>query len=542
MIVTPEPVQNFTPLEKSGRGLAITQFDMYGIEDIGLVKIDILGQRALAVVSDVMQEVRKRYGVSINWEKIDPVNDEATKQRMRDGKTMGCFYVESPAMRGLLKKLLVDDFETLVAASSIIRPGVSGSGMMKAYIDRHFGREKPVYLHPALKEVLGETYGVMVYQEDVIKVANAVAGMTLAEADALRRLMSGRKGHDAMRRHKKRFMDGAKGDGVAPDVAEEIWRQIESFGGYAFCKAHSASFAVVSWQTVYLKEHYPAEFMAGVIANHGGFYSTSAYVEEARRMGLVILPPDVNISDEECKAEVVNSQQANAIRVGLGHVKGITHRSVESIIENRPYKSLGDFLNRSGVGASEAKTLSITGALDTFGYPRPALLCATLGRGVDRSGEPWLIDTEPVLPKTRPYSFEDLLEYELELLGFTVWAHPLAIYRAQLPKNLTSACDLHRHIGKRITLVGWLIHEQRTRTVHGEQMKFLTMEDETAIYEVTLFPRAYQRCGHHLSSDTRGPFLVTGKVENEDGYLIVTGEKLAILKDERTSLLRSATI
>ncbi len=376
IVVTPEPVQNFTPLELSGRNLAITQMDMYGAKDLGLVKIDILGQRALAVVSDVIREVKERYDDAIDWEKIDPVNDQATQSRMRDGRTMGCFYVESPAMRGLLKKLLVDDFETLVAASSIIRPGVSDSGMMKAYIDRHFGREEPVYLHPAMEKVLGDTYGVMVYQEDVIKVANAVGGMSLAEADALRRLMSWRKGYDAMRRHKQRFMDGAKENGVALDVAEEIWRQIESFGGYAFCKAHSASFAVVSWQTAYLKEHYPAEFMAAVIANHGGFYGTSAYIEEARRMGLTILPPDVNRSGEECSAETVNgARRANAIRIGLGHVKSLTQKSIELIIENRPYRSLGDFLNRSGVGQSETRTLAIVGALDTFGYPRPALLC-----------------------------------------------------------------------------------------------------------------------------------------------------------------------
>ncbi len=215
IIVAPEPVQNFTPLVLSGRNLAITQLDMYGAKDLGLVKIDILGQRALAVVSDVIREVKERYGVTIDWEKIDPVCDEATRRRMRDGRTMGCFYVESPAMRGLLKKLLVDDFETLVAASSIIRPGVSDSGMMKAYIDRHFGREEITYLHPAMEKVLGDTYGVMVYQEDVIKVANAVGGMSLAEADALRRLMSWRRGHDAMRLHKKRFMDGAKESGVA---------------------------------------------------------------------------------------------------------------------------------------------------------------------------------------------------------------------------------------------------------------------------------------------------------------------------------------
>tara|TARA_B100000959_G_scaffold32793_2_gene31278 strand:- start:30771 stop:33770 length:3000 start_codon:yes stop_codon:yes gene_type:complete len=529
IVVTPEPIESFSPLEKSGRGLAITQLDMYGIDDLGLVKIDILGQRALAVVSDVRAEIEKGYGIHVNWDEVKPVDDEATKQRMRDGATMGCFYIESPAMRGLLQKLLIDDFETLVAASSIIRPGVSNSGMMKAYINRHVKKEKPHYFHPVLKKILEETYGVMVYQEDVMKVLHAIAGMSLGEADALRRLMSKRKGCDSMRYHKNRFIDGAKKTGLATDIAEEAWRQIESFGSYAFCKAHSASFAVVSWQTAYLKSHYPAEFMAAVIANHGGFYTTSSYIEEARRMGIVILPPDVNRSDKECTAEKANgSKQANAIRTGLIHIKGLSQKSIATIQENRPYLSLGDFLSRGQVAIAEAKSLAVVGAFDSFGYPRPALLSATLERGTGRCNEPRLIDTEPQLPVANPYPFKELLKYEHELLGFTIWAHPLAIYRDQLPKGLTTANNLSQYVGKRITLVGWLVHSQRTNTVRGRTMKFLTMEDETAIYEATLFPRAYQQCGHHLSEDNHGPFIITGSVQNVDGHLLITGEELTI--------------
>jgi len=304
IVISPCPITDLVPLQRSANGFVITQFDMYPIEDMGLVKIDLLSQRALAVVMDVIDAVKRNYGIKIDWSKINPAEDEGAKNIMRNGETVGCFYVESPGMRSLLRKLKVDDFETLTAASSIIRPGVSGSGMMKAYIDRSLGREEPSYLCPEMESVLGETFGVMIYQEDVIKVANVVAGMGLGEADALRRCMSKKRNWEDIGKYKKRFIGGAMERGVDKEVAEEIWRQIESFGGYAFCKAHSASFAVVSYQTAYLKAHYPAEFMAAVISNRGGFYSASAYVEEARRMGLSILGPDVNKSGEECTSSV----------------------------------------------------------------------------------------------------------------------------------------------------------------------------------------------------------------------------------------------
>jgi DNA polymerase III alpha subunit len=278
---------------------------MHPIEDMGLVKIDLLAQMGLAVIFDTMSAAKTNYGVEIDWDRLDPVEDESTKELMRTGATMGCFYIESPGMRSLLRKLKVDDFETLVAVSSIIRPGVSDSGMTKAFIERHLGRQAVTYQHPEMERMLKRTYGVMIYQEDVIKVANAVAGMSLGEADSLRKCMSKKRDWERMDKYKARFIEGAALNGVPPDTALEIWRQVESFGGYAFCKAHSASFAILSWRCAYLKAHYPAEFMAAVIANRGGFYDTSAYIEEARRMGLAILPPDVNESCIETSGAMV---------------------------------------------------------------------------------------------------------------------------------------------------------------------------------------------------------------------------------------------
>ena len=319
IVVAPCPITDLVPLQRSANGLVITQFDMYPIEDMGLVKIDLLGQRALAVVVDTMEAAHRDFGVVIDWDRIDPLEDPATRALMRAGQTIGCFYVESPGMRALLQKLQVDDFETLVAASSIIRPGVSDSGMMKAYIDRRLGREEPVYPLAAMREVLGDTFGVMVYQEDVIKVANRVAGLSLGQADGLRRCMSKKRDWEAFDKYKKMFIEGAVERGAPRAVAQEIWRQMESFGGYAFCKAHSASFAVISYRTAYLKAHYPAQFMAAVIANRGGFCSAAEYVEEARRMGLCILGPDVNESGKETEGKLADPA-APEVMVIMFHV------------------------------------------------------------------------------------------------------------------------------------------------------------------------------------------------------------------------------
>ncbi|MBU2446984.1 MAG: hypothetical protein KJ666_15640, partial [Bacteroidetes bacterium] len=226
-------------------------------------------------------------------------NNEATKRIIREGDSIGCFYIESPGMRSLLKKMKSDTFEMLTAISSVIRPGVAESGMLAEFVARHRDPSKRKYLVPELEDVLGETYGVMIYQEDVIKVAHYVAGLSLEEADLLRRAMSGKmRSHDAMSRIKDKFFNHCLKK-YSEAVTAELWRQIESFAGYAFCKAHSASFALLSFQNAYLKAHYPAEFMSSVLSNQGGYYSAAVYVQESKRLGLKVLLPSINESEIE---------------------------------------------------------------------------------------------------------------------------------------------------------------------------------------------------------------------------------------------------
>ncbi len=299
IVVSPRPITDFIPLQATPKGFEVTQYDMYPVEDMGLLKIDLLSQMGLAVEIDTVKAVKAHYGIELDFSKIDPIQDAKTKALIKNGQTIGCFYIESPGMRNLLQKLNVDNFDMLTAVSSIIRPGVSDSGMTRAFIQRHNGKEKVIYLHPKLEEILKETYGVMIYQEDVIKVAHAIAGMSLGEAEGLRKCMSKKRDWEAIDNYKQRFLAGSKANGVTTKIAKEIWRQIESFAGYAFCKAHSASFAVVSYRAAYLKAHFPAEFMAAVLSNKGGFYDTAEYIEEAKRMGLHVLLPHVNESRYE---------------------------------------------------------------------------------------------------------------------------------------------------------------------------------------------------------------------------------------------------
>lgn len=225
-------------------------------------------------------------------------DDEETKKLIREGRTIGCFYIESPGMRSLLQKLNCETFEMLTAASSVIRPGVAESGMMQEFIARHKNPKLRKYLIPQMEEYLGETYGVMIYQEDVIKIAHHVVGLSLEEADYLRRAMSGKmRSHDAMKKLYDRFFSSCKERELPDKVAKQLWHQIASFAGYSFCKAHSASFALLSFQVAYLKAHHPAEFMANVLNNNGGFYSVGVYINECKRMGLKVLLPSINKSN-----------------------------------------------------------------------------------------------------------------------------------------------------------------------------------------------------------------------------------------------------
>src|ERR1035437_4653691 len=374
MLITEEKITNYATCFLPPKNFAGVQMDMFIAEDIGINKFDILSQRGLGHIKECQALIKKNKGIDVNIHDFANFrNDEAIKKQIREANTIGCFYIESPAMRQLLKKLCCDDYITLVAASSIIRPGVAQSGMMREYIFRYHNRDKIKYIHPLFEEHLSETFGVMVFQEDVIKIAHYFAGLTLGEADVLRRAMSGKyKNNNRFFMMKEKFLSNCKKIGHSDEIANEVWRQMESFAGYSFNKAHSASFAVESYMSLFLKTYFPKEFMVAVINNFGGFYSRELYFLELLKTGGEIKAPCVNNSDE------YTNIRGNEVYVGFIHIKKLQSKLVEIIIEERntngPYLHLQDFIERTSIGLEQLNTLISIGALRFTGKSKKRLL------------------------------------------------------------------------------------------------------------------------------------------------------------------------
>lgn len=455
-------------------------------------------------------------------------NDEATKKIIREGKTIGCFYIESPGMRSLLWRLSADTFEMVTAASSIIRPGVAESGMMREFILRHKNPGLRKYLNKEMEDILGETYGVMIYQEDVIKVAHHISGLSLEDADLLRRAMSGKmRSRDAMERLKKKYFESCGKKGLDKNLALELWHQMESFAGYAFCKAHSASFALLSFQVAFLKVHYPAEFMANVLSNGGGYYSAGVYTQEAKRLGLTILLPCINESYYEYTGE------GGHIRIGFLAIKNLIRTTAETIVNERKsngkYESLLDLLVRTKIGITEAASLIQCGAMDCFKKTRPTLLrlldiYMRLRKVLNASYTNLFMDETYLLEKeietSIDYTVEEKCRIEYETFGYMVTRHPLEFFNGKIDyASITPAASMQNYHNKRITMVGWYMTSKRIRTKKGEIMKFLSFEDLTGTFEAVLFPKTYSKFAELTFSV--GPYIITGKADAESGNNII---------------------
>ncbi len=528
VVITPEPIDRYVPVERATKGVPVIQWEKDATEAAGLVKIDLLGNRSLGVIRDAVKNVGQN-GVPFDETTWEPEDDFSTQEAVAQGRTMGCFYIESPAMRQLQQKAAVGDFEHLVIHSSIIRP--AANDFIREYIRRlHGGEWAPI--HPFLADVLDETFGIMVYQEDVSRAAVAVAGFSHADADGLRKIMSKKDKVRQLRDYYAQFRKGASRRGVDADSIASIWTMMMSFDGYSFCKPHSASYARVSFQAAYLKVHHPAEFMAAVISNQGGYYSTFAYVSEARRMGLAIQPPDVGHSRIRWTGE------GKRIRVGLMSIKGLSGRTMRRIVAEqgrRTFVHIDDFLKRGRPDEAEARALIHAGALDGL---RPGASRATLLWDLTRwekarakkKGPASLFSDEP-LPQAPPLPPEtelDRLGREFDVLGFLCDRHPMTLYRPGLSgRRIVRVDQMPRYLHRRVTLAGWLVTGKQVRTKHGDPMEFLTFEDETGMVETTFFPDAYHRYCHMIG---RGrPYLLTGKVEQDWGVCTLNVMKVIAL-------------
>lgn len=519
MLISEEPLHRYTATELPPKGYATSQIDMHAADAIGLEKLDILSQRGLGHIKDTIQLVRENKGEVIDIHDIKRFkSDRLVVNNIRDAESIGCFYIESPAMRQLLKKLRCDNYLTLVAASSIIRPGVAQSGMMRQYIYRFHNQDKIPYLHEKMKELLEETYGVMVYQEDVIKVAHHFAGLDMAEADILRRAMSGKyRGNDEMMRIQAKFFDNCKAFGYDDTLTQEVWRQIASFAGYSFSKAHSASFAVESYQSLYLKSYYPMEFMVAVINNFGGFYSTELYFHELKKTGARLHAPCVNHSQR------LTNIHGKEVYVGLIHIQGLEDALLLRIENERhhygSFLNLFDFMERTGAGLEQLNILIRVGALRFTGKNKKQLLWeANFLRRKSPQAVPMaagsLFTEQPevyTLPELYQHPLDDAMD-ELELLGFPL-GNPFDLVDEQV-RHYPLADTLAQHTGRQMTLLGYLVTTKHINTLSKEKMFFGTFIDAAGNWLDTVhFPEVAFR--YPLSGS--GFYRITGTVMEEFG-------------------------
>jgi error-prone DNA polymerase len=527
VVLVPDEIRRYVPVEISASGWPVIQWEKDQAEEAGLVKIDLLGNRSLAVIRDALVAIKQNTGRVIDYATWDPISDPATNELIRRGDTMGCFYVESPATRLLLRKLWAgmpparraqtDVFEYLVIVSSIIRP--AAHVFADEFVRRAHGHRYRS-LHPLLDEVLAETLGIMVYQEDVMKVAVALGGFSVEDGDQLRKVLSKKHKVRQLRDYQHQFYEGATTRGLRPPVIDAVWAMIMSFAGYSFCKPHSASYAQVSFKSAYLRAHYPAEFIAALVSNQGGYYSTIAYLSEGRRMGLTILPPDINASDW------AYSGSGNTVSVGLMQIRSLEEDFATRILTERqtngPYRSLSDFLNRVNPEMAQATLLIKAGCFDAIAgeLTRPALLWRLFASQA----------TKPpgCLPIPPEYARPQQLMHELALFGFPLSCHPLDLFEdvlARIPHIL--AKDLSQHVGKVVTVIGWLVTEKIISTKKGEPMEFMTLEDQTSLYDATVFPDLYRRSCHLLA--TNQAYVVTGLVEEQFSTVTLTVKALRLL-------------
>jgi DNA polymerase-3 subunit alpha len=536
VIISERSLHYHTALRLMPKGFPITHFDMYGAEDLHFHKYDILSQRGLGHIKDTVTLIKKNQGKAIDIHDLDYIKkDPQVRAKLSAGHCIGCFYIESPAMRGLLSKLKCEDYVHLVAASSIIRPGVAKSGMMREYIKRFHDPSRVEYLHPIFEKHLGETFGVMVYQEDVLKILYHFAGITLGEADVIRRLMKGWNNKpEALSALEHKYFRNCAERGYSDALAKEVWRQIRSFSGYSFCKAHSASFAAESFQSLYLKTYYPIEFMVAVINNFGGFYKTEYYVHEARMSGANIHAPCVNHSN------YLTSLQGRDVSLGFIHLHQLQQKVAAQIVAERqrcgPFLSLVDFTKRVVISSEQ---LDILIRINAFRFTKKSKYELMWDKNAVKSKRSNVARIDSLfedeqqnysLPILEEGHFDQAFD-EIELLGFPVRS-PFDL----LPKGTLSgllAHDLKDNTGRVVQLIGYYVCRKDVTTVNKKHMYFGTWLDrEGHFFDTVHFPNSLRGAPFR----GRGCYRVLGKVVLDFGFPSVEVhrmERLAFITDAR---------
>ncbi|SEM10433.1 DNA polymerase III, alpha subunit [Aquimarina amphilecti] len=532
ILISEKALHEYAATDLPPKGFPTVQFDMIIAEDLGLYKFDILGQRGLAKIKEAIKIIEYNQPEKANFDihDIDSFKkDPNINGLIREAKCLACFYVESPAMRMLLSKLKTDNYLGLVAASSIIRPGVAKSGMMREYILREHDVERRKNSHPIMLDLMKETYGIMVYQEDVIKVAHLFAKLTLDEADVLRRGMSGKfRSRKEFKEVQKKFIQNCRNEGYEEQLIFEIWDQVASFAGYAFPKGHSASYAVESYQSLFLKAYFPLEYLVATLNNGGGFYRPEIYLHEAKLLGAKILTPCINTSKYE--HILIN----DCIYLGLNILRNLDHKTIELILSDRKqygtFLSLDNFIDRVHISIDQ---ISILIKIDAFSFTQKnkhELLWEAhfkLNDTPPNYHQPLLFKekrTEYQLPKFNTSKLENAFE-QIEAFGFPICGYYEIM--TSKPMNQNRANQLKEYLNKKIDIYGYLIAMKNTKTSNGKRMAFGTFLDQFGdIFDTVLFPSVQEK----YKLRHKGVYRIYGKVVEEFGFLSI--EVIKIIKQD----------
>lgn len=545
LVITREPLTEVTPLQRSAKGVIISQFDKRLIEDLGLVKLDLLSLRTLGAVQDAVEMA------GLDYDAI-PLDDPDTYRMLNEAETVGVFQLESPAQRALQSRLQAGRLEDIVAATALIRPGPIQGNMVEPFLRRKLGLEPVTYPHPATEPILAKTYGVIVYQEQVIEIARAIAGFTAEEADRLRRVMSHARSRGEMERIGQTFIAKARARGVTPDVAQQVFEAIVGYASYGFCEAHARAFAVTAAKTAYLLRHHPAEYYAALL-NHQpmGYYSPNTLVNEARRRGIAILPLDINRSAADWTVETVADSGAlgAALRVGLNQVRGLPASlpaAIEAARAARPFAGLADFCRR--VPAADRRAISAlirAGAFDRLHPDRRGLLWSAeaICREARAPQLPFFPDCAP-RPPAGPgvHGGDGDFLAEWQILGIMTDGHIMRRWRDQLEQRSFVTADGAKKLraGEAVQIAGWLIRPHRPPTRSGRRIVFFALEDETGMIDVTLFEAGYKKYGPLLFGSSNGLLAVRGRIERRGQGVSITAEQVQPLPNPWRSAGRAA--
>jgi DNA polymerase-3 subunit alpha len=538
LVISPGPLNELVPTMLAPKGLVITQFDLDSIERLGLVKIDLLGIRGLTVLGDVAQTIFKRtdpkqgYAEGVKAFQIDlkafaaatspvevldaiPADDQTTSTLVEVAGTIGCFQIESPGMRATLKEIHARTEEDLMVALALYRPGPLTGGLKDAFVRRHRGLEPVQHLHPALHPLLEDTCGVILYQEQVLRIAHELAGLSLADADLLRRAMSHFDPGQQMQTLKDKFIAGAQEKSRVPEeISERVWELMAAFAGYGFPKAHAASYARIAWQAAWCKAHFPAEFMTAVLANWGGYYGQRVYLNEARRLGLILRPPHINYARREFSVQHIDG--APTLFMGLDQVRDLTSRTQVRIIRQRPYNSLSDFLRRADPRPGEAENLVRIGALSGLGTI-PELL-AQLGGGGWRGGQLPLFTLPREGTQLSPiddWSLSEKMAAQEAILGASIEAHPLELYAEQINQaGALNTLEAATRTGQRVRVAGMRQVWRRFTSPGGDAMYFMALEDLEGMLDTVIYASVYRRYRSEFSGP--GPYVLEGMLERDE--------------------------